>query len=198
MFRVVGVKSALHQLTPVEREVVGVHAAGLAAQHAHRVSGQHARSEAVAVPGAVAALGGGAALLVGLPSALFAATPSGEVRAAWPAADLLGFARTHSTLTRPFRYVQGVRRYDETARVEVDPSGSPARFHAWGRTYLVVEVLGPHWEEQAPWWVDANRGRPLEELTVRHWRVRARGARRDAVVELTEQAGVWHVVGVED
>jgi hypothetical protein len=91
-----------------------------------------------------------------------------------------------------------VRRYDEPAQVMTDGDGQPARFVAWGRTYLVVEVLGPHWEEQAPWWVEANRGKTLAELTVRHWRVRARGARRDAVVELTEQAGVWHVVGVED
>ncbi|NJP24442.1 hypothetical protein FLW53_09520 [Microbispora sp. SCL1-1] len=91
-----------------------------------------------------------------------------------------------------------MRRYDEPARVEVDQSGSPVRIQAWGRTYLVVEVLGPHWEEQAPWWVDENRGKAIGELTVRHWRVRARGARRDAVVELTEQAGEWLVVGVED
>lgn len=91
-----------------------------------------------------------------------------------------------------------MRRYHEPARVEVDLNGLPVRFQAWGRDYVVVEVLGPHWERQTPWWRDGNAGRSVDDLRVRHYRVHARGARRDAVVELTQQAGEWHVVGVED
>ncbi|MFI7630253.1 hypothetical protein [Microbispora rosea] len=90
-----------------------------------------------------------------------------------------------------------MRRYHEPAQVQIDQAGRPARFQAWGRTYLVVEVLGPHWETQLPWWQPEHAGKTIDQLTVWHWRVRARGA-RDAVVELEHHAGGWAVVGVED
>lgn len=92
----------------------------------------------------------------------------------------------------------GMRCYHEPAQVQVGPDGHPVRFQAWGRVYLVVEVLGPHWETLLPWWRPEHAGKPLDQLTVRHWRVRARGARRDAVVELEHRAGGWVLVGVED
>ncbi len=91
----------------------------------------------------------------------------------------------------------GVRLYNEPANVQ-SSDGRPARIEAWGRTYLVVEVLGPHWERLLPWWAPEHAGKTPEELTVRCWRVRARGTRRDAVVELAEQASGWTLVGVED
>jgi len=91
-----------------------------------------------------------------------------------------------------------MRRYRQSARVDLDEQGQPARFVAWGRTYTVVEVLGPHWEELAAWWLPENAGRSLEELRVRHWLVRAHGVQRSAVVELVQRGGDWFVEGVED
>ncbi|OPG13642.1 hypothetical protein [Microbispora sp. GKU 823] len=91
-----------------------------------------------------------------------------------------------------------MRRYAEPAKVQVNQDGEPARFQAWGHTHLVVEVLGPHWETQLPWWQPEHAGKPLDRLTVRHWRVRARRARRNAVVELEQRADGWTLVGVED
>ncbi|ETK36146.1 hypothetical protein [Microbispora sp. ATCC PTA-5024] len=91
-----------------------------------------------------------------------------------------------------------MRKYRQPAEVTVDDDGQPARFTAWGRTYLVVEVLGPHWESLDEWWTNANVGRSLEELTVRHYLVRAHGVQRDAVVALEQHADGWLVVGVED
>lgn len=82
--------------------------------------------------------------------------------------------------------------------MQLNGQGQPEQFQAFGRTHLVVEVLGPHWESQLPWWQGEHAGKPLDQLTVRHWRVRARGARRDAVVELEHRAGGWVLVGVED
>jgi hypothetical protein len=85
--------------------------------------------------------------------------------------------------------------------VEVDPEdywGQPVRFTAWGREYRVVEVLGPHWEEQAPWWGPDNAGKSVDELRVKHWMMRTRGAQRDAVVEFVDRGGTWFVEGVED
>lgn len=91
-----------------------------------------------------------------------------------------------------------MRRFKQPARVEVNQDGTPARFAAWGRTYLVVEVLGPHWEETADWWRTENLGKPDEELRVRHVLVRAHGVQRDAVVELVQRGEAWFVEGVED
>lgn len=90
-----------------------------------------------------------------------------------------------------------MRRYKQPAEVEVNQDGAPVRFTAWGRTYLVVEVLGPCWDETAAWWTTENLGKQPEELQVRHHRVRAQGV-RVAVVELVQRGEEWFVEGVED
>ncbi|MGW4639579.1 hypothetical protein ACWEN6_13675 [Sphaerisporangium sp. NPDC004334] len=91
-----------------------------------------------------------------------------------------------------------MRRFREPAEVVLGQGDHPVRFTAWGRTYAVVRIEAPPWDEVEPWWTPQNAGREVEELRVRHYRVRAHGVRRNAVVELVEQAGQWHVVGVED
>lgn len=91
-----------------------------------------------------------------------------------------------------------MRCYNEPAQVEVDEAGQPVRFTAWSREYAVAEVLGAHWEELLPWWAGEHAGKSMEELTVRHWRVRAHGRQRSAVVELVQRGSEWLVAGVED
>ncbi|GII59425.1 hypothetical protein Pth03_78140 [Planotetraspora thailandica] len=91
-----------------------------------------------------------------------------------------------------------MRRYHQPAEVELDGQGFPARFRAWGRTYVVVEEAEPYWEEMLPWWEGENAGKSVEELRVRHFHVRAHGRQRSAVVELVQRGGMWFVEGVED
>ncbi|WP_424533660.1 hypothetical protein ACOZ38_25325 [Sphaerisporangium viridialbum] len=91
-----------------------------------------------------------------------------------------------------------MRRYHQPATVDLDEQGIPARFTAWGHTFAVAEVLDPPWDTLDDWWAPENAGLDVEELRVRHFRVRAHGVQRDAVVELVMRGGVWHVVGVED
>jgi hypothetical protein len=91
-----------------------------------------------------------------------------------------------------------MRRYDEPATVHTDEDDQPVRFTAWGRDYAIAEILGPHWEELLPWWTGEHAGKPLEERTVRHYRVRANGRQKSAVVELVQRGQEWRVVAVED
>ncbi|GAA4593232.1 hypothetical protein GCM10023194_57050 [Planotetraspora phitsanulokensis] len=90
-----------------------------------------------------------------------------------------------------------MRRYHQPAAVEFDEGCQPVRFTAWSRTYVVAEEV-EYWEELLPWWTSENLGADLEELTVRHLRIRANGPQRSAVVELVQRAGEWFVEGVED
>jgi hypothetical protein len=71
--RVVRVQAGRDQLAPAEWPVVGVDAGRLPAEDARRVLGEDAGSEPGLVLLAVAALSGGAALLLGLGSMLRAA-----------------------------------------------------------------------------------------------------------------------------
>ena len=86
-----------------------------------------------------------------------------------------------------------VRRYHQPAEVEFDESGEPVRFTAWGRTYAVIEQAQLYWEEMLPWWQNEYADKTVEELTVRHYTVRAHGPQRSAVVELVQRLRQWYV-----
>ncbi|MFC0556211.1 hypothetical protein ACFFHJ_35430 [Planotetraspora thailandica] len=91
-----------------------------------------------------------------------------------------------------------MRRYHQPAEVVLDENGEPTKFTAWGRTYAVAEQAGSYWEELLPWWQNEHADKTVEELTIRHFRVRANGPQCSAVVELVQRNGDWFVEGVED
>src|SRR5262245_33165833 len=91
-----------------------------------------------------------------------------------------------------------VRRYNQVAEVQTDGAGRPVQVVAWDRTYQVAELVLPHWEEQAPWWTEAGLSRTGDELTVRHFLVRAVGPFGSGVMELTQCGDEWRVIGVWD
>lgn len=104
MGRVVGVEVCGDQLAAGQRPVVGVDgrtAAGLAVAvvlvgtHAPRVAAEDAGPESLLVPGAVAALPGGTAALLGLGTVLGAPAGVGELGAAGDGADCAGSASGH-------------------------------------------------------------------------------------------------------
>jgi hypothetical protein len=92
---VVGVEAAGEQLAAAERVVVGVDAGRFAAQDAHPVAGEHGRPEPLLVLSAVAALSGGAALLLGFAPVLLAPSGVGGLRAPGYGADGEGSASGH-------------------------------------------------------------------------------------------------------
>ncbi|GAA3843974.1 hypothetical protein GCM10022226_78730 [Sphaerisporangium flaviroseum] len=50
------------------------------------------------------------------------------------------------------------------------------KFWAGRHTFVVAELLGPPRDEVEPWWTEENLGRPLEDLRMRHYLLRALGA----------------------
>ncbi|MFF3665452.1 hypothetical protein [Microtetraspora malaysiensis] len=91
-----------------------------------------------------------------------------------------------------------MRRFRRPATVTLDKDGLPTTFTAWGHTFGIVAQEEHWWLTERPWWTPENLGKPLDELQVRHYKVRANGVQRSAVVELVCLRGEWFVVGVED
>src|ERR1051325_3165732 len=70
-----------------------------------------------------------------------------------------------------FEYCSMVRGYEEPAECESEPVGDereegdalrPVRFIAWGRTYVVAEVI-ESWSQDRPWYIGNEPGttRPI-------------------------------------